>query len=209
MSFASTAVRRITIAAAAAAVAGLTVASTAHPTTGSAAAGPAHQAGAPASGLTTAVRITAATIPACGAGTLGAWVAIDQGNGAAGSIYYPLQFTNLGRHSCYLRGFPGVSAVNRSGRQLGSPAAWNHTTTPRTVILAPGATAHTVLRYSDATVSTAPHCDPTSTTYELRIYPPNQHQATDAAFDLPACSHSGPVYLAVNAIIPGPGTING
>jgi hypothetical protein len=151
----------------------------------------------------------AAAVPACSAGALGAWVAVDQGNGAAGSIFYPLQFTNLSHHSCTLRGFPGVSAIDRNGRQLGSPASWDHVRPVQTVTLAPGATAHTILRYSDATVTTAPGCHPVFSTFELRIYPPNQRAATHAAFDLEACSHAGPIYLSVEPIVPGVGTING
>jgi uncharacterized protein DUF4232 len=150
-----------------------------------------------------------AAVPACTAGDLGAWVAVDQGNGAAGSIYYPLQFTNLSRHVCAMRGFPGVSAIDRNGHQLGSPASWDHVIPVRTVVLAPGATAHTILRYSDATVTTAPGCHPVFSTFELRVYPPGQYSATHAAFGLEACSHAGPIYLSVEPILPGVGTING
>ena len=64
-----------------------------------------------------------AAAPACTADDLGAWVAVSQSDGAAGSIYYPLQFTNLSRHACAMRGFPGVSAVDRNLHQLGSPAS--------------------------------------------------------------------------------------
>ena len=149
------------------------------------------------------------TVPACAAADLGVWVAVTQGNGAAGKIYYPLEFTNLSKHACALRGFPGVSAVDHNLRQLGSPARWDHVIPVRTVVLAPGATAHTLLRWSDATVSTAPGCRPTFSTYELRIYPPNRYKATYAAFDLEACSHAGPAYLGVEPIRPGVGTING
>ena len=150
-----------------------------------------------------------AAVRACTASDLGAWVALTQGNGAAGSIFYPLQFTNLSRHTCALRGFPGVSAINRSGHQLGSPAIWDHLIPVRTVVLAPGATAHTILRYSDATIATAPGCHPTFSTFELRIYPPGQYRATYAAFGLQACSHAGPVYLGVEPIQPGVGTVHG
>lgn len=73
----------------------------------------------------------------------------------------------------------------------------------------PGATAHTILRWSDAAVTTAPGCHPVFTAFELRIYPPNQHSATHVAFDLEACSHAGPIYLSVEPILPGAGTING
>jgi hypothetical protein len=154
-------------------------------------------------------RTTATAVPACTAADLGAWVAVTQGNGAAGSIFYPLQFTNLSRHACAMRGFPGVSAIDRNGHQLGSPAGWDHVVPARTVVLAPGATAHTILRWSDVTISTTTSCHPVNSTFELRVYPPGQRQATFAAFDLPACSHAGPVYLDVEPIVPGVGTING
>jgi hypothetical protein len=79
----------------------------------------------------------------------------------------------------------------------------------RTVVLAPGATAHSILRWSDAEVTTAPGCHPVFSTFELRVYPPGQRQATYAAFGLEACSHAGPVYLSVETVQPGVGTING
>ena len=154
-------------------------------------------------------RAAPAAVRACTAEDLGAWVAVTQANGTAGSSYWPLQFTNLSRHACAMRGFPGVSAINRSGHQLGSPAGRDHVIPSRTVVLAPGATAHTLLRYADVTVATAPGCHPTFSTFELRIYPPDQRRATYAAFGLEACSHAGPVYLSVEPIRPGVGTVNG
>jgi hypothetical protein len=192
--FSSTA-RRIIAVIAAASVTGLIVTTAAF--------------AASSSGTVLTADTARATVPACTAGDLGAWVAIDQGNGAAGSIYYPLQFTNLSRHAGARRGFPGVSAIDRNGHQLGSPASWDHVIPVRTVVLAPGATAHTVLRYSDATVTTAPGCHPVFSTFELRVYPPGQYSATHAAFGLEACSHAGPIYLSVEPILPGVGTING
>ncbi len=77
------------------------------------------------------------------------------------------------------------------------------------MILAPGATAHAILAYHDAAVSTEPGCDPVDTTLQLRVYPPDQYDATYAAFGLEACSHAGPAYLDVTPIIPGVGTIYG
>ena len=49
---------------------------------------------------------------------------VSQGSGAAGTFTYLLRFTNTSHRTCYLFGFPGVAAVNRHGRQLGSAAAW-------------------------------------------------------------------------------------
>ena len=154
-------------------------------------------------------RLSSAPVPACQASRLGVWIALAQSNGAAGTIYYPLNFTNVSGRTCSLHGFPGVSAIARNGHQLGSPAGWATKVAARTVVLAPGATAHTILQYRDAEVSTAPGCDPVNTAVVLRVYPPGQYDATIAAFDLQVCSHAGPVYMSVEPIRPGAGTING
>jgi hypothetical protein len=154
-------------------------------------------------------RLSSAPVPACQASRLGVWIALAQSNGAAGTIYYPLNFTNVSGRTCSLHGFPGVSSIARNGHQLGSPAGWATKVAARTVVLAPGATAHTILQYRDAEVSTAPGCDPVNTAVVLRVYPPNQYDATIAAFDLQVCSRAGPVYMSVEPILPGVGTING
>jgi Protein of unknown function (DUF4232) len=153
-------------------------------------------------------RTASAAVPKCTASDIGAWLAIDQGNGAAGTIYYPLEFTNLSGHTCSLFGYPGVSALNRYGHQLGSPAGWGSLAGARTVKLAPGATAHTILAYHDAAVTTEPGCDPVYTAALLRLYPPDQRSSTFAAFSLEVCSHAGPVYMNITEpIIPGVGTV--
>jgi hypothetical protein len=88
MKYHTTSVRRL-IAVAAAAVAGLAISSAAYAVTSS----PAAHA--------------AAAIPECTGGLgLGVWVAVSQGSGAAGTIYYPLEFTNTSGHACSLSGYP-------------------------------------------------------------------------------------------------------
>ena len=170
----------------------------------------AFAAGSPGTVLTSDTVRASATVPGCTAGDLGAWVAVTQGNGAAGSIYYPLQLTNLSHHACAMHGFPGVSAVDRNGHQLGSPASWESLAGARTVNLAPGATAHTLLGYHDVVVNTAPGCAQVKLAVDLRIYPPDQRSATDAAFPVEACVHAGPVDMSIiEPIIPGVGTFNG
>jgi Protein of unknown function (DUF4232) len=187
----STTGRRIA-AVAAAAVAALALSTAAYAATSS--------AGAPSS----------AAIPRCAASDLGVWLAVSQGNGAAGTIYYPLEFTNLSGHTCYLYGYPGVSALSRTGHQLGSPASWGSLAGAHIVNLKPGATAHTVLAYHDAVVATQPGCDPVNTAANLRVYPPGQRSATEAAFSFEACSHAGPVWMSIiKPISTGVGTING
>lgn len=159
---------------------------------------------------TTAPARAAARVPMCTASDLGVWLAIDQGNGAAGTIAYPLQFTNLSGHTCTLTGNPGVSVLSRSGQRLGSPAGWAVRSNARTVFLAPGATAHTLLAYHDVAVQTEPGCHPVNSAAELSVIPPDQRTATHAAFTFTACSRPGVVYLTVlEQLRPGPGTING
>ena len=191
--FPTTATRRI-VAVAAVAVAGLAISTAAYAATSSQGA----------------ARTPAAAIPRCTASDLGVWVAVDQGDGAAGTIYYPLEFTNLSHHTCSLFGYPGVSALDANGHQLGSPASWESLAGARTVNLAPGATAHTLLGYHDVVVNTAPGCAQVKLAVDLRIYPPDQRSATDAAFPVEACVHAGPVYMSIiEPIIPGVGTFNG
>jgi hypothetical protein len=191
--FPTTTARRV-LAVAAAAVAGLAISATAYAATSS--PGAAH---APA-----------AAIPRCTASDLGVWVAVAQGNGAAGTIYYPLEFTNLSHHTCYLYGYPGVSALDHNGRQLGSPANWGRLRGARIVNLAPGATAHTLLAYHDAVVTTEPGCHPVNSAAYLRVYPPGQRSATLAAFSFEACSHAGPIWMSITEpIVRGVGTVYG
>ena len=193
MNYFSITARRVAMIAAGVAATGLIVATAAFATTSSGTA-----------------RTSAASVRACTAFGLGAWLAVGQGSGAAGTIYYPLEFTNLSGHTCSLFGFPGVSAIDAHGNQLGSPATWEPSAAPHTVILAPGATAHTMLAYHDAAVTTEPGCDPVNSAVLLRVYPPGQHTPTYAEYDLQSCSRAGVAYLSiVGPIIPGVGTING
>jgi Protein of unknown function (DUF4232) len=192
MTYFSTTSRRL-VAVAAAAVAGLAISTAAYAATSSGTAA-----------------TSAASVPRCTASDLGVWLAVDQGNGTAGTSYYPLEFTNLSHHTCYLYGYPGVSALGRNGSQLGSPADWGSLRGARIVNVAPGATAHTLLGYHDVLVGTEPGCHQVSSAVELRVYPPGQRSATDAAFSFEVCSHRGPIYMSIQEpIIPGVGTING
>lgn len=148
--------------------------------------------------------------PRCTAANLGAWIAPARGQGAAGTVYYPLQLTNLGRSACSLAGFPGVSAVTRTGTQLGSPAARSVAGSRARVIIGAGGTAHAILAYHDVAVSTAPGCRPVGTAAALKVYPPGSTTATEAlvsavVFSEGACSRAGVAYLGVSPVQPGPG----
>ncbi len=150
----------------------------------------------------------AASTPRCATSGLVIWMD-TQGSGAAGSIYYTLEFTNLSGHACTLRGYPGISAVSLSGRRLGAPAAWGPPGTTA-VRLASGATAYAVLQYSDViTSNSGPQPCDAVTAAGLRVYPPNQTASKIVPFPLKVCTRSGLVYMNVRPVQkaqpPGPG----
>jgi len=127
-----------------------------------------------------------------------------QGNGAAGSVYYRLELTNLTRRRCSLRGYPGVSAVDLAGRRLGSPATRNPSHV-RTITLPAGGSANAVLRIVEAGNYPRARCRPT-TAAGLRVYPPNQRSSKVVPFPLRACARAGVAYLSVGTLTRGPGS---
>lgn len=84
--------------------------------------------------------------PACTAGDLDVWVAFDQSQSAAGTRYFPVEFTNLSQRACTLYEFPGVSACPKASA----------TGQPGTVSLAPGGTGSALLAYSDVITGDCP-----------------------------------------------------
>src|SRR5271155_655889 len=64
---------------------------------------------------------SATTAPRCTTSELVVWLN-TRGSGTAGSTYYDLEFTNLSSHTCSIVGYPGVSALNFAGQQLGNAA---------------------------------------------------------------------------------------
>lgn len=140
----------------------------------------------------------------CTTANLNVWVNAAQGNGAAGTIYYPLEFTNVSGRACTVAGFPGVSATNANGRQLGQAASRNPLYPYRRVTIPAGGTAHAILGWSDGEVYTAPGCNRTTASL-IRVYPPNQRRATLGFFSLPVCTAmKGHVYLTITRIKAGP-----
>jgi len=169
--------------------------------------GPASTQSGPASSQTSSASTQstsggASTTPSCATSALAVWLGLGAGGAAAGSTYYPLEFSNVSHHACHLFGFPGVSAYD--GHQLGSPAARDRSRPARTVTLAPGATAHTVLQIVDVLNFPAARCKPV-TASALRVYPPNQFAAAEIPFSFRACSVKGEVFMSVQPVQPGVG----
>jgi hypothetical protein len=149
--------------------------------------------------------LIAAASPAAAAGTPGCrtsglvvWLNTNS-NGAAGSNFYTLNFTNLSGQRCTLRGYPGVSAVNLSGRQLGRAASRNNARRVKTISIRNGGTARTTVQIVEAGNFSPSACGPT-TAAGLRVFPPNQGSSRTVPFPFPACSRSGPSILSVQAV---------
>lgn len=156
-----------------------------------------------ASGTALAVSVTrshsqpATTYPACTASTLVNWID-TAGNGAAGSLYYQLKFTNLSGHTCTMNGYPGVSGVNLSGAQLGS-AASRSTTSHHSVNVTNNGTVSVQLRIVNVGNYTPSSCHMTMAA-GLRVYAPNQTLSKIIPFPFSACSRSGNLYLSVGPV---------
>jgi len=134
--------------------------------------------------------------PACTTSGLDVWLD-TQGIGTAGTTYFNLEFTNLSGGTCTLFGFPGVSATDLNGNQLGSAAV--RSGTPQSVTLANGATTIAVLGIRDAGAFSQSQCG-LVTAAGLRVFPPNQTQSRRIPFPFPACSKTGPQYLEIMPI---------
>jgi len=144
------------------------------------------------------LKLVATKAPGCRTAGLVVWLD-TRGDGAAGSVYYRLGLTNLSGHACTLAGYPGVSAVDLRGRQLGSVASRNPAKPKRVLTLARGATAVSVLQIAQALNYPRSVCRPT-TAAGLRVYPPNQTVAKLVPFPFLACARRGPTYLTTQVV---------
>ncbi|HWG03334.1 MAG TPA: DUF4232 domain-containing protein [Trebonia sp.] len=139
------------------------------------------------------------SIGRCGAGQLSVWLNASSENGAAGSTYYNLDFTNTSGTECHLYGYPGVSVIGANGGQLGASAQRNSVIPARYVNIGPGQTAHAVLRYADVQVTSG--CKPAAGAF-LKVYPPDEKGSRLAFFSLPSCT-TGAGYLQIERVQPG------
>jgi hypothetical protein len=124
------------------------------------------------------------------------------GQGAAGSTYVPIVFTNISAVTCTLYGYPGVSlAAGSPVTQIGLAATKNSASQGQLVTLGPGAQASALLRIVSAQNFPATRCHLVNATY-LQVYPPNQTTPIYVPFTAAACSK--PVHLlTVDVVHPG------
>jgi hypothetical protein len=139
----------------------------------------------------------AAAQPACASSQLVNWLNTTS-NGTAGTIFYELQFTNLG-NTCTLRGYPGVSAVSLSGHQLGKPASRVTGIQLKTLTLKRGATVKAAVGIVDTGAFSSSQCKPV-TAAGLRVIAPNTTGSTVIPFPFSACSASGARSLTIRPV---------
>jgi hypothetical protein len=116
-------------------------------------------------------------------------VTIDSGaaGAAAGSTYYPIDFTNGSGVRCRLDGYPGAWFATSAGHRIGSAASPDRTVTAHPVALRPGATAHAWLQVTAAANYPAKACRPV-TAHWLRIRVPGAAAVRAVRRAFPACA---------------------
>ncbi len=148
---------------------------------------------------------SAQSVPAgCATRALQAALGISQG--AAGSVYQIIDFTNIGNATCTMYGYPGVSlAAGTPVTQVGKAATRSTVAAPALVTLSPGQTANALLRVVQALNFPAATCSPTATTY-LQIYPPNQTTPIYLAYKSTGCTSNSVNLLTIGIVQAGAGS---
>jgi Protein of unknown function (DUF4232) len=135
-------------------------------------------------------------LPSCTTSALK--VSLGPANGTAGTTFYPLKFVNQGTTTCTLRGYPGVSAVTSSGKQIGKSAS-RISSKFSTVTLAPGKQQSSSVGIVDTGNFSAASCKPV-TAAGLRIFPPNQSRAVTLKKKFSTCSSMASTSLEVSPV---------
>jgi hypothetical protein len=144
--------------------------------------------------------------PGCATRDLKATVGVAQG--AAGSVYQVIDFTNIGTASCSLYGYPGIALAGGSPvTQIGEAASRSPQAGPALVTLKPGDVANTLLRITQAQNYPTSKCSPMASTY-LQIYPPNQTTPIYLGYQSTGCSATGVNLLTVSVVQSGAGSGN-
>lgn len=134
----------------------------------------------PTTGTTTSRPVVARGPVVPGCTVAGLQIMALPGSGYQGREFAQIVFTNQGRTSCSLYGFPGVS-LRLSNAQLGQPAS-REPVTPTTVVLKPGQQATADI--TDFSTCNAPLSD------TVRVYPPNSRAFVDLPLQLRGCTIS-------------------
>lgn len=148
-----------------------------------------------------------ATAPATGASSLppavsvaGSWsgygpcpdlsVKLGLAQGTSNTTYQVIEFTNRGRLSCILDGYPGVNLAGGTPlAPIGLPAAHSDFSKVKEIVLQPGAVANALLQITDASDYSSAKCGPVQAQY-LIIYLPDNAAEVKLAYGTTACSRA-------------------
>ena len=147
-------------------------------------------------------------LAACQSASLQVTVNASQAGSAAGSTYYPVEFTNTSSSACGMYGYPGVSFVtagSSAGTQIGAAAQENPAFGKLAVRLAPGGVAHAWLQVAAADNFPASSCQPKTVSW-LKVFPPDQTVAIYVSHSFDACASAGTPLLFVMPVRAGQGS---
>ncbi len=148
-----------------------------------------------------------AGLAVCQSGALKVALDTSQAGGAAGSVYYPVNFTNISDTPCGLYGYPGMSfvtAAGSTGHQIGAGAQRNSAFGTLPIRLPAGGVAHVWLQVAQAGNYPASACRPV-TAHWLRVFPPGDTVARYVDVSLGACASASAALLTVTPIRSGYG----
>jgi Protein of unknown function (DUF4232) len=143
----------------------------------------------------------------CHSAALQVTVNTSQASAAAGSTYYPVDFTNTSSSACGMYGYPGVSFVtagSSAGTQIGAAAQENPAFGRLTIRLAPGGVAHAWLQVAEAGNFPASSCQPKAVGW-LKVFPPDQTVAIYVSHSFDGCASMGTPLLFVMPVRSGQG----
>jgi hypothetical protein len=161
--------------------------------------------GIPAAAMAATDRPAAPAKPAvarCTLADLDIWAGVP-GNQGMEQVASPIELSNISARPCTLDGFPRVSAVTSTGRQLGD-AAGKGAGKFRLITLRYGQTAHFTLDVIDVTTFSPSSCDPV-TAAGLSVYAPGDHGSEFIPLSLRVCGKPGLQYMTASAVLNGAG----
>jgi|SRR5579863_1248082 len=146
-------------------------------------------------------------VTVCQSAALKVTMDASQAGGAAGSVYYPVNFTNTSGTPCGLYGYPGMSFVTAdggSGTQIGAAAQRDPAFGDLAVKLPAGGVAHAWLQVAEAGNYPASACQPTTARW-LRVFPPGDTAPAFVGVSFSTCASASTPLLTVMPVRSGQG----
>jgi hypothetical protein len=144
---------------------------------------------------------TGSGTPSCATRDLS--IKAGESQGAAGSLYQILEFTNISNAECTLYGYPGVALAGGTPvTQVGAAATRSTASAATLVTLQPGQVASTLLRITNALNYPKSKCSPAATTF-LQIYPPNQTTPVYVSYSSTGCASKSVNLLSIGVMKAG------